>query len=72
MMEKPVFVGHYWMKGELAPMSEHAACLDYSIAGSNGVKLCAYRLGTEAKLEIGKFDWVERHCVFTKDSGHTS
>lgn len=30
--EKPVFVGHYWMSGEPAPLNEHVACLDYSVA----------------------------------------
>lgn len=58
--EKPVFVGHYWMKGEPAPLNEHIACLDYSVAGDNGGKLCAYRFGAEAELKKGNFEWVVR------------
>ena len=58
--EKPVFVGHYWMKGEPAPLNEHVACLDYSVVDSNGGKLCAYRQGNSRRLERGQFCWVGR------------
>ncbi len=57
--EKPVFVGHYWMNGEPAPLNDHIACLDYSVAGDNGGKLCAYRFGAESKLRKENFEWVE-------------
>lgn len=57
--EKPVFVGHYWMSGEPAPLSEHIACLDYSVAGKQGGKLCAYRFDGEPVLNKEKFVWVE-------------
>jgi hypothetical protein len=57
--EKPVFVGHYWMSGEPAPLSDHIACLDYSVAGKHGGKLCAYRFDGEARLSKEKFVWVE-------------
>jgi len=57
--EKPVFVGHYWMTGEPAPLSDHIACLDYSIAGKHGGKLCAYRFDGEKRLHAEKFVWVE-------------
>jgi hypothetical protein len=56
--EKPVFVGHYWMSGEPKPLSEHIACLDYSVAGSHGGKLCAYRFDGEQILAANKFVWV--------------
>ena len=56
--EKPVFVGHYWMKGEPAPLSEHVACLDYSVAGDHGGKLCAYQFGGERCLSASNFVWV--------------
>ena len=57
--EKPLFVGHYWMKGEPAPLNKHIACLDYSVAGGgNGGKLCAYRFGAEAILRQENFAWV--------------
>ncbi len=39
--EKPLFVGHYWLQGELALVSKNIACLDYSAV--NGGKLVAYR-----------------------------
>ena len=57
--EKPVFVGHYWMSGEPAPLSDHIACLDYSVAGKHGGKLCAYRFDGESRLKRGNFVWVE-------------
>lgn len=58
--EKPVFVGHYWMKGEPAPLNEHVACLDFSVVDSNGGKLCAYRQDDSRHLEKGRFCWVSR------------
>lgn len=56
--EKPVFVGHYWMSGTPAPLSEHIACLDYSVAGEKGGKLCAYRFNNESSLVADRFEWV--------------
>ena len=38
---KPVFVGHYWLRGEPGPLSERVVCVDYSVA--KGGKLAAYR-----------------------------
>ncbi|UZD64634.1 metallophosphoesterase [Marinobacter sp. AN1] len=58
--EKPVFVGHYWMSGEPAPLNEHVACLDYSVAGDKGGKLCAYRYGSEKELKADNFEWIAR------------
>ncbi|PCM45953.1 metallophosphoesterase [Marinobacter sp. ANT_B65] len=58
--EKPVFVGHYWLKGEPAPLSDRIACLDYSVAGGNrGGKLCAYRFDGEVSLRSQCFVWVD-------------
>jgi hypothetical protein len=60
--QKPVFVGHYWMTGKPETLSEHVACLDYSVAGQNGGKLCAYRFNGESTLRSKGFTWVEgRH-----------
>ena len=39
--DKPVFVGHYWLRGEPGPLSERVVCVDYSVA--KGGKLAAYR-----------------------------
>ncbi|MFO1021596.1 MAG: hypothetical protein U0903_13000 [Planctomycetales bacterium] len=52
--EKPVFIGHYWLRGDrpelLAP---NIACLDYSVA--KGGYLCAYRWDGEQELSNEKF-----------------
>jgi hypothetical protein len=53
--EKPVFVGHYWMSGEPAPLNDHVACLDYSVAGTHGGKLCAYRWEPSKTLSSRQF-----------------
>ena len=55
----PVFIGHYWMEGEPAPLAPNIACLDYSVAKSGG-KLVAYRWDGEQRLDADKFVWVER------------
>ena len=34
--EKPVFLGHYWMEGDPAPLATNIACLDYSVAKPGG------------------------------------
>ena len=55
----PVFLGHYWMEGEPAPLGPNIACLDYSIAQPGG-RLVAYRWDGEQTLESGRYVWVER------------
>jgi hypothetical protein len=45
----PVFLGHYWMEGQPAPLAENIACLDYSVAKPGG-KLVAYRWNGERRL----------------------
>ena len=55
----PVFLGHYWMEGEPAPLSPNIACLDYSVAKPGG-RLVAYRWDGEQVLDSGKYVWVER------------
>jgi len=55
----PVFLGHYWMQGEPAPLASNIACLDYSVAESGG-RLTAYRWDGEQKLEKERFVWVGR------------
>jgi hypothetical protein len=56
--KKPVFVGHYWLKGEPAPLTDHIACLDYSVAKGSGGKLCAYRFNHCEKIHPANFVWV--------------
>jgi hypothetical protein len=62
--EPPVFVGHYWLDGEPAPLADNVACLDYSVARSGG-KLVAYQWDGEQQLEPAKFVAVAR--AKTKD-----
>lgn len=53
----PVFVGHYWMEGEPAPLKPNVACIDYSAVKYG--KLVAYRLDDEKALSRDKFVWVD-------------
>lgn len=43
--EKPVFFGHYWLKGNPVVENEWAICLDYSVAKHG--KLVAYQFDTK-------------------------
>ena len=57
--DKPVFVGHYWLRGTPAPMSDRVACLDYTVTepAPEG-KLTAYRWRGEPKINSHRFLWV--------------
>ncbi len=57
--EPPVFIGHYWLEGEPEPLAVNVACLDYSVAHTNG-KLVAYRWDGERTLKRENYHWVER------------
>ncbi len=47
--QKPVFIGHYWLKpASIEPLHDNVACLDYSVAKKG--KLVAYRWQGEKKL----------------------
>jgi len=59
--EKPVFFGHYWLKGEPGPLTDHIVCLDYSVAGDSDGKLCAYRFNNDSKVDPNRFVWVNRY-----------
>ncbi|MGD8177190.1 metallophosphoesterase [Marinimicrobium sp. ARAG 43.8] len=54
--EKPVFVGHYWLKGRPEPVAANIACLDYSAVKFG--RLVAYRFDGEAQLDREKFVWT--------------
>ncbi len=61
--KKPLFLGHYWLTGEPAPLNKHIACLDYSIAAEDtdsaqSGKLCAYRWQGESELSTHQFVWT--------------
>jgi hypothetical protein len=57
--EPPVFIGHYWLEGDPAPLAPNIACLDYSVANPRG-KLVAYRWDGESALSAEKFVAIER------------
>jgi len=60
---KPVFLGHYWMKGDIKPLADNIACLDYSVADAKGpnARLVAYQWDGEQKINTTKFIFVNRH-----------
>jgi len=51
-----VFVGHYWRRGQPAPIKHNVACLDYSAVKKG--RLVAYRMGQEHCIDPTKFVWV--------------
>lgn len=54
---KPVFVGHYWMRGQRPfLLRRNVACVDWSVA--KGGFLCAYRWDGEQELDDGRFVWT--------------
>ena len=55
----PVFLGHYWLEGEPAPLAANIACLDYSVAKPGG-RLVAYRWDGEQTLDPAKYVSVAR------------
>ena len=57
--EVPLFIGHYWMQGIPKSLAPNIACVDYSIARSDG-KLCAYRWDGEEVLDAERFVCVPR------------
>lgn len=57
--EKPVFLGHYWLKDEPQLLAPNIACIDYSVAKPGG-KLVAYRWDGEKELNADKFVWHNR------------
>ena len=51
--ERPVFFGHYWLKGTPELYRSNVCCLDYSVA--KGGALVAYRFDEEAVLGNERF-----------------
>jgi hypothetical protein len=54
--EKPVFFGHYWLKGDPFLFKKNICCLDFSIAKDG--KLVAYRYQGETVLDKKNFVYV--------------
>jgi len=61
--QPPLFVGHYWLKGEPRLLRANIACLDYSAV--KGGRLMAYRMGDERELDVSRFVWVENTAVMS-------
>lgn len=55
--EKPVFFGHYWLKGVPTLQADNVCCLDYSVA--KGDKLVCYRFDDEQTLKVDKIVYQE-------------
>jgi hypothetical protein len=53
---KPVFFGHYWLKGNPLLYRENICCLDYSVAKDG--YLVAYRFDREQRLRREKLVWL--------------
>lgn len=54
--DKPVFFGHYWLKGSPMLYRNNICCLDYSVAKKG--HLVAYRFDGETVLDENKFIYV--------------
>lgn len=54
--QKPVFFGHYWLRGEPSLYRENICCLDYSVA--NKGYLAAYQFDGEQELDPEKIIFV--------------
>ncbi|MEP6677510.1 MAG: metallophosphoesterase [Ferruginibacter sp.] len=54
--DKPVFFGHYWLKGQPSLYKDNICCLDYSVA--KGGHLVAYSFDDELNLEGNKLTYV--------------
>jgi len=54
--ERPVFFGHYWLRGKPSLYRENICCLDYSVAKRG--RLVAFRFNGEEKLQIGSLEFV--------------
>lgn len=54
--ERPVFFGHYWLRGKPGLYRDNICCLDYSVA--KGGKLVAYRFDGEERLSDKKLVYV--------------
>lgn len=52
-LDKPIFIGHYWMTGVPGVLSDKVACVDYS--AGKGEALVAYRWDGETTLDNAKF-----------------
>lgn len=54
--DKPVFFGHYWLKGNPIQFAQNVCCVDFSVA--KGGYLVAYRFDGEKQLTSDKLVYV--------------
>lgn len=55
--DKPIFIGHYWLTGPPAPLSDHVVCVDYS--AGRGDRLCAYRWNDAKEVNPDNFICIQ-------------
>lgn len=58
--QKPIFIGHYWMRGIPQPLSKQVVCTDYSAAAKDGFLTC-YQFDTQQPLPLlaDNFIWFD-------------
>ncbi len=56
--DKPIFIGHYWLKGQPEPLSEQVICTDYSAAIDSGYLTC-YQFDTDNPLPLLADNFVQ-------------
>ncbi|RUO76351.1 metallophosphoesterase [Pseudidiomarina taiwanensis] len=61
---KPLFIGHYWMRGEPSLVHQQVACLDWSVTAQNNGQLVAYRdhaqaLATEQFVSVPNLESIQ-------------
>jgi hypothetical protein len=61
--DKPVFVGHYWMSGTPEPLTDHIACLDWSVVNPKSGKLTAYRWDGALPLRQSAMQFVQNRAA---------
>ena len=54
--DRPVFFGHYWLRGTPSPNRMNVCCLDYSVAKEGS--LVAYRFDHESELKQDKLTYL--------------
>ncbi len=56
--QKPIFIGHYWLKDQPQPLSQQVVCTDYSAAFDSGYLTC-YQFDTDNPLPLSADNFVQ-------------
>ncbi len=56
--DKPIFIGHYWLKGTPKPLSKQVVCTDYSAAIDSGYLTC-YQLNTDNPQPLSADNFIQ-------------